>query len=70
MESWIRTAIVALVFFSFLRRVLKAKAQRGTPSPATRSNLPSATIPRTPRRYGRKNDFRDVPPPPENPDLG
>jgi hypothetical protein len=40
--------------------------------PATMQNEFPATMspPLTRPRYGRKNDFRDVPPPPENPDLG
>ncbi|MGA7684930.1 MAG: hypothetical protein WCC32_18445 [Terriglobales bacterium] len=40
--------------------------------PSTMQNeFPSTTVPPMARtRYGKKNDFRDVPPPPENPDLG
>jgi hypothetical protein len=35
------------------------------------SEFPTTISPSMSRpRYGRKNDFRDVPPPPENPDLG
>jgi len=73
METWIRIAIFALILLSFLRRISKAR---------TRTNMPSAKVP-TPEmqnqisptnfsrpRGGRKNDFRDVPPPPENPELG
>ena len=86
-NSWLRFAIFAVILFSFLRRVLKAKARSGVPSPtvqgkfppATQSNFPSTMSSSPPRtitptiaraRSGRKNDFRDVPPPPENPDLG
>jgi hypothetical protein len=79
-SSWVRLAIFAIVLLSFLRRILKAKTQSSRiPSPRMPSNVPPpaqnnfpSTI--TPRmaqpRSGRKNDFRDVPPPPENPDLG
>ena len=75
MESWFRFAIFALIFFSLLRRLFKIKAQ-GRPAPKTQSNFPSqsrqnsfpATMARP--RQGKKNDFRDVPPPPENPELG
>jgi len=40
--------------------------------PATmQSKFPATVTPTMARpRSGRKNDFRDVPPPPENPDLG
>ena len=85
-NSWVRIAIFAVILISFLRRVLKVKARSGVPSAPARSGLPSsmqakfpsslqskfpATItPTMARPSGRKNDFRDVPPPPENPDLG
>ena len=85
-NSWVRIAIFAVILISFLRRVLKVKARSGVPSPAVPRGLPSsmqakfpsslqskfpATItPTMARPSGRKNDFRDVPPPPENPDLG
>lgn len=80
-NSWVRFAIFAVILFSFLRRILKAKTRSGrVPSPRTPSNIPSvqtaqtnfpSTTPRMAQpRSGRKNDFRDVPPPPENPDLG
>ena len=36
-----------------------------------KTKFPSTITPAMARpRSGRKNDFRDVPPPPENPDLG
>jgi len=79
MESWVRIGIFALILFSFLRRILKAKAQSRTPSPTAQgslpptmpSNLPTTIRPTLVRPFsGRKNDFRDVPPPPENPHLG
>lgn len=86
-NSWVRIAIFAVILISFLRRILKAKARSGVPTPPAQSGLPSsmqakypsslqskfpATITPTMARplSGRKNDFRDVPPPPENPDLG
>lgn len=58
MEQWFRLAIFVLIFFSFMRRILKAAKQPKTPT----------NLARPPQ--GRKNDFRDVPPPPENPELG
>jgi hypothetical protein len=64
-DTWLRIAIFAVILISFLRRIFKIKAQ-GRP-PAPQSNFPQ-TVPQ-PRR-GKKNDFRDVPPPPENPELG
>jgi hypothetical protein len=67
MDTWLRIAIFALILISFLRRIFKAKAQGRIPSPTNRGNLPQ-TLARP--RQGRKNDFRDVPPPPENPELG
>ena len=76
MESWIRFAILALVLASFLRRIFKMSAQRKTSSPATFGKAPPSTAPTSIAasmarpRQGRKNDFRDIPPPPENPDLG
>jgi len=67
MDSWLRIAIFALILLSFLRRILKVKAQRRPPSPT----MQGSPVPPTARvRSGRKNDFRDVPPPPENPELG
>ncbi len=77
MDSWLRIAIFALILISFLRRIFKAKTQGGIPSPAKQSGLPQTMAQPTmtqpsmmrPSR-GRKNDFRDVPPPPENPELG
>src|ERR1700722_13407815 len=94
-NSWVRFAIFALILISFLRRVLRAKAQSRSPSrpaptglssntqaklpstaqsefPATiQSKFPTVITPTMARqRSGQKNDFRNVPPPPENPDLG
>ena len=71
MDSWLRIAIFALILLSFLRRILKVKAQRRPSSPALQSTVPPTITPTIGRpRSGRKNDFRDVPPPPENPELG
>ena len=75
MDSWLRIAIFAVILLSFLRRILKAAGQRRPSSPAAQSNLPATITPTmTPTigrpRSGKKNDFRDVPPPPENPELG
>ena len=67
MESWLRIAIFVVILLSFLRRILKVKAERRPPSPTVQGNPPP---PMTRLRSGRKNDFRDVPPPPENPELG
>ncbi len=58
MEQWFRLAIFVLILLSFLRRIFKASSQGQAPS---RLGRPV---------QGRKNDFRDVPPPPENPELG
>jgi hypothetical protein len=72
MEMWIRIAIFALILFSFFRRISKARTRTNIPSPKMRTPEMQSQVPanylRT--RGGRKNDFRDVPPPPENPDLG
>jgi hypothetical protein len=72
MEMWIRIAIFALILFSFFRRIAKARTRTNIPSPRMRTPEMQSQVPsnylRT--RGGRKNDFRDVPPPPENPDLG
>ena len=82
MESWLRIAIFAVILISFVRRLLKSRARIPTapsnvPSPQAnlpppmQSEFPPTISPSMSRpRYGRKNDFRDVPPPPENPDLG
>ncbi len=82
MDSWLRIAIFALILLSFLRRIFKAKTQGGLPSPAKQGGLPQTMAQPTMTRptmtqpsmmrpsRGRKNDFRDVPPPPENPELG
>jgi len=78
-SSWLRFAIFALILISFLRRIAKVKAQRKVPSQASpgragatlQGKFPSTITPTMARpRSGRKNDFRDIPPPPENPDLG
>jgi hypothetical protein len=63
MEQWVRLAIFALILVSFVRRILKAATtqKRGTQPVSLRMSRPER---------GRKNDFRDVPPPPENPELG
>lgn len=78
METWIRIAIFALILLSLLRRIFKANAQRrtsGVPSPPSIPQNPASkmrhTFPLTlSRPSGKKNDFRDIPPPPENPELG
>ncbi len=62
-EQWIRLAIFALVIFSFVRRFVKARSQSSKTQRGT-SIRPARPV------AGRKNDFRDVPPPPENPELG
>jgi len=67
MDSWIRIAIFALILLSFLRRIAKAKAQGRMQAPAPRGNV-TPTLARP--RAGKKDDFRDVPPPPENPWSG
>jgi hypothetical protein len=58
LAQWFRLLIFVLIIFSFLRRAFKARTQGSAPP----------TLRRPPQ--GRKNDFRDVPPPPENPHLG
>jgi hypothetical protein len=75
MESWLRIAVFAVILLSFLRRIVKMKNQgrpssSAPPTRAPRSATPTITPTIARPRYGRKNDFRDVPPPPENPDLG
>jgi hypothetical protein len=76
MESWFRIAIFALILISFLRRIFKLKSQGRPSTPGTQSDFPSPTVqtsfppPIARPQQGRKDDFRDVPPPPENPDLG
>ena len=67
MDSWLRIAIFAFILLSFLRRIFKLKAQGGA-KPAPTAGVPPAQMRRP--MQGRKNDFRDIPPPPENPDLG
>ncbi len=78
--TWVRFAIFGLILFQLLRRILKAAVQNTN----ARSNVPPVTA-QTPINvfpprsafgsgarpvFGKKNDFRDVPPPPENPELG
>jgi hypothetical protein len=71
MDSWLRIAVFAIILLSFLRRILKLKNQAKPPSPAPQNKVPATIIPTLGRpRSDRKNDFRDVPPPPENPELG
>ena len=55
----IRLLIFAVIIFSFLRRIGKVRTTNKVP-PRTTQRPPST----------RKNDFRDAPPPPENPELG
>jgi hypothetical protein len=82
MDSWLRIAVFVVILLSFLRRLLKSRARVSTPPsnvpspqanlpPTMRNQFPATISPSMSRpRYGKKNDFRDVPPPPENPDLG
>jgi len=77
MDSWIRLAIFALILFSFLRRIFKARSRANVPAPSRSTTAPKDQAPQTfiPPIFvrptgGKKNDFRDVPPPPENPELG
>jgi hypothetical protein len=71
MDTWIRLAILALILISFLRRIFKARTQTNIPSPAKQNANARQGVPQTLfRPQGKKNDFRDVPPPPENPELG
>jgi hypothetical protein len=58
MEQWFRLAVIVLILLSFLRRIFKVSTQTKPPSGLARPT------------HGRKNDFRDIPPPPENPELG
>jgi hypothetical protein len=58
--QWLPLLIFVLILISFARRILKAQKARGGIVPP-RTTRPSR---------GRKNDFRDIPPPPENPELG
>lgn len=76
MDSWLRIAVFAIILLSFLRRIVKMKNQGAPRFPAQQSKVPSTRTPATITptlgrpRSGQKNDFRDVPPPPENPELG
>ncbi len=71
MDSWLRIAVFVIILLSFLRRIVKMKNQGKPSSPAPQSKVPTTITPTLGRaRSGRKNDFRDVPPPPENPELG
>jgi hypothetical protein len=58
MAQWLRFIIFAVIIFSFVRRIMNATKQAKIPTNRIR------------QPQGRKNDFRDVPPPPENPELG
>jgi hypothetical protein len=70
MDTWIRLGIFALILFSFLRRISKARTRTNIPRPAPNAGTPARITPTFLRPQGKKNDFRDVPPPPENPELG
>jgi hypothetical protein len=71
MDSWLRIAVFAIILLSFLRRIVKMKNQGRPPTPAPQNKVPATITPTLGRpRSGKKNDFRDVPPPPENPELG
>ncbi len=73
MDSWLRIAIFAIILLSFLRRIFKIKTQGGPRFSCTAEQSSfdhAATDSWRGRSRGRKNDFRDVPPPPENPELG
>ncbi|MFY9673960.1 MAG: hypothetical protein WAK13_05880 [Terriglobales bacterium] len=71
MDSWLRIAVFAIILLSFLRRIMKMKNQGAPRLPGQQSKVPSTITPTLGRpRSGKKNDFRDVPPPPENPELG
>jgi len=63
MEQWLRFAFITVFIILFLRRAFRIKT-RTSPTQPTLTSVP----PRP--RQGRKNDFRDIPPPPENPELG
>jgi hypothetical protein len=73
MEQWLRFGFVALFIVLFLRRAFRIKARTSpnqtAPSQTTMSQPVTLSVPLRPRR-GKKNDFRDIPPPPENPELG
>ena len=68
LDTWLRIAIFALILLSFLRRISKAQADKISSSPI--AGTPGEFSSTLPRPQGKKNDFRDVPPPPENPELG
>ncbi|MFZ1918309.1 MAG: hypothetical protein WAU58_12095 [Terriglobales bacterium] len=71
MDTWIRLGIFALILFSFLRRISKARTRTNIPRPTPNAGTPQRITPTLSRpQQGKKNDFRDVPPPPENPELG
>jgi hypothetical protein len=72
MATWIRLAIFALILLSFLRRISKARTRTNSPGPGKQNASTKEQVPQTLLRpqQGKKNDFRDVPPPPENPELG
>ena len=68
MEQWFRFAFVALFIILFLRRAFRIKT-RTTPNQTTMTQPTTISVLPRPRQ-GKKNDFRDIPPPPENPELG
>ena len=72
MDTWIRLAIFALILLSFLRRIFKAQTRANVPGPAKQNANTQERVSQAFARplQGKKNDFRDVPPPPENPELG
>lgn len=69
MEQWFRFAFVALFILLFLRRAFRIKTRTTSPAQTTVTQPTTLSVPRRPRQ-GKKNDFRDIPPPPENPELG
>jgi hypothetical protein len=73
MEQWLRFGFVALFILLFLRRAFRIKTRTSpnqtTPNQTTVSQPAMMSVPPRPRR-GKKDDFRDIPPPPENPELG
>ena len=54
----LRALVIAFILIHFLRRIFKVRSQ---------GKFPPAQAPRVRRD---PNDFRDEPPPPENPHLG
>ncbi|HUB03162.1 MAG TPA: hypothetical protein VL983_10765 [Terriglobales bacterium] len=68
MEEWFRFAFIAVFIIIFLRRAFRIKTP-SSPKQTTMTQPTMTPIPPRPRQ-GKKNDFRDIPPPPENPELG